>query len=103
VAGSFSGRQVAAGDVFEAIGGAGKVSDADLAELEAVFCPGPGACGGEYPANTMAIVMEAIGLSPVGPNSIPAVDPAKRRPHDRLMARYASQVTSASEGAVLKP
>ncbi|HUY73669.1 MAG TPA: dihydroxy-acid dehydratase [Candidatus Baltobacterales bacterium] len=79
--GTFRGRQVAVGDVYEAIGAAaaGKISDADLAELEAVACPGAGACGGQYTANTMSMVMEVIGLSPVGFNSIPATDPAKHR------------------------
>jgi dihydroxy-acid dehydratase len=79
--GNFRGRQVAVGDVYEAIGAAaaGKISDASLAELEAVACPGAGACGGQYTANTMSMVMEVIGLSPVGFNSIPATDPAKHR------------------------
>jgi len=81
MAGVFRGRQVAVGDVYEAIGAAaaGKMSDADLAELEAVACPGAGACGGQYTANTMSMVMEVIGLSPVGFNSIPQTDPEKRR------------------------
>jgi dihydroxy-acid dehydratase len=79
MAGLFRGRQVAVGDVYEAIGAAaaGKISDADLAEIEAVACPGAGACGGQYTANTMSMVMEVIGLSPVGFNSIPAADPKK--------------------------
>src|SRR3989454_8841918 len=77
--GRFLGRQVAVGDVYEAIGAvaAGKMSEADLAELEAVACPGAGACGGQYTANTMSMLMEVIGLSPVGFNSIPAIDPDK--------------------------
>jgi len=81
MAGTFRGRQVAVGDVYEAIGAAaaGKITDADLAELEAVACPGAGACGGQYTANTMSMVMEVIGLSPVGFNSIPQTDPAKHR------------------------
>ena len=81
MAGMFRGRQVAVGDVYEAIGAAaaGKISDADLAEIEAVACPGAGACGGQYTANTMSMVMEVIGLSPVGFNSIPAMDPNKHR------------------------
>jgi len=81
MAGVFRGRQVAVGDVYEAIGAAaaGKISDADLAELEAVACPGAGACGGQYTANTMSMVMEVIGLSPVGFNSIPQTDPDKHR------------------------
>jgi dihydroxy-acid dehydratase len=79
MAGTWRGRQVAVGDVYEAIGAAaaGTITDADLAELEAVACPGAGACGGQYTANTMSMVMEVIGLSPVGFNSVPAMDPAK--------------------------
>ena len=78
--GRFRGRDVAVGEVYEAIGAvaAGRMTDEELRELEAVACPGPGACGGQYTANTMSMVMEVIGLSPVGFNSIPAVDPAKR-------------------------
>jgi dihydroxy-acid dehydratase len=77
--GYFRGKQVAVGDLYEAVGAvaAGKMSDADLAELEQVACPGAGACGGQYTANTMSMVMEVIGLSPVGFNSIPQVDAAK--------------------------
>src|SRR6202022_2173165 len=79
--GRFRGRDVNVGEVYEAIGAvaAGKMSAADLAELEAVACPGPGACGGQYTANTMSMVMEVIGLSPFGFNSIPAMDPDKAR------------------------
>jgi dihydroxy-acid dehydratase len=88
MAGNWRGRQVAVGDVYEAIGAAaaGKISDADLAELEAVACPGPGACGGQYTANTMSMVMEVIGLSPVGFNSIPQMDPEKHRAAERVGA-----------------
>jgi dihydroxy-acid dehydratase len=86
--GTWRGRQVAVGDVYEAIGAAaaGKLSDADLAELESVVCPGAGACGGQYTANTMSMVMEVIGLSPVGFNSIPAVAPEKGRAAERMGA-----------------
>jgi dihydroxy-acid dehydratase len=78
--GLFRGRRVAVGEVFEAVGAvsAGRMDLGDLDELERAACPGAGACGGQYTANTMAMVMEAIGLSPVGVNSIPAADPAKR-------------------------
>jgi dihydroxy-acid dehydratase len=91
--GLFRGRQVAVGDVYEAIGAAaaGKISDADLAELEAVACPGAGACGGQYTANTMSMVMEVIGLSPVGFNSIPQTDPEKLRAAE-AMGRAAMKV-----------
>ena len=84
--GNFRGRDIAVGDVYEAIGAAaaGKLSDADLAEIEAVACPGPGACGGQYTANTMSMLMEVIGLSPVGFNSIPATDPAKKPAAEKL-------------------
>src|SRR5438046_10729669 len=93
MAGTYRGRQVAVGEVYEAIGAAaaGKISDADLAELEAVACPGAGACGGQYTANTMSMVMEVIGLSPVGFNSIPQVDPAKV-PAAEAAGRLALQV-----------
>jgi dihydroxy-acid dehydratase len=84
--GTFRGKQVAVGEVYEAIGAvaAGKMTDADLHELELVACPGAGACGGQYTANTMSMLLEVIGLSPVGFNSIPAVDPEKRRAAERI-------------------
>lgn len=77
--GRFRGKDVTVGDVYEAIGAhaAGKMSDADLRELENVACPGAGACGGQFTANTMAMVLEFIGLSPMGTASVPAVDPRK--------------------------
>jgi dihydroxy-acid dehydratase len=77
--GSYRGKDVTIQDVYEAIGAnvAGKMSDAELKELEDVACPGAGACGGQYTANTMSTVMEMIGLSPMGFNSVPAMDPHK--------------------------
>jgi dihydroxy-acid dehydratase len=65
--------------VFEAIGAyrAGKITLDELYEVENVACPGPGACGGQYTANTMSTVMEFIGISPAGLNGIPAEDPDK--------------------------
>jgi len=65
--------------VFEAIGAyrAGKIGLDELYEIENVSCPGPGACGGQYTANTMSTVLEFIGLSPAGLNGIPAEDPSK--------------------------
>src|SRR6202163_1579295 len=77
--GSFRGKDVTIQDVFEAIGAnaAGKMTDADLHELEGVACPAAGACGGQYTANTMSTVMEMIGLSPMGFNSVPAMDTQK--------------------------
>jgi dihydroxy-acid dehydratase len=80
LAGSWRGREMAVGEIYEAIGAvaAGKLSEGELSEIEAVICPGAGACGGQYTANTMSMVLEALGISPVGFNSIPAMDPAKR-------------------------
>ena len=77
--GSFRGKDVTIQDVFEAVGAnaAGKMSDQDLKALEDVACPGAGACGGQYTANTMSTVMEMMGLSPMGFNSVPANDPTK--------------------------
>src|SRR5947207_1553402 len=91
--GVFRGRQVAVGEVYEMLGAvvAGKATEADLAELEQVACPGAGACGGQYTDNTMSMVMEVIGLSPVGFNSIPQVDPAKV-PAAEAAGRLALQV-----------
>ncbi|MGH9496296.1 MAG: dihydroxy-acid dehydratase, partial [Candidatus Sulfotelmatobacter sp.] len=77
--GNFRGKDVTIQDVYEAIGAniAGKMSDTELRELEDVACPGAGACGGQYTANTMSTVMEMIGLSPMGFNSVPAMDAQK--------------------------
>src|SRR5438445_11718976 len=77
--GSFQGHSVTIQDVYEAIGAnaAGLMSDADLKELEDSACPGAGACGGQFTANTMSTVMEFIGLSPLGFNSVPAMDGLK--------------------------
>ena len=77
--GNYRGKDVTIQDVYEAIGAnmAGKISDADLRGLEDAACPGAGACGGQYTANTMSTVMEMIGLSPMGFNSVPAMDPVK--------------------------
>src|SRR5512143_1186116 len=78
-AGVYKGKDVTIQDVFEAVGAnaAGKMTDAELHELEGVACPGAGACGGQYTANTMSTVMELIGLSPMGFNGIPAMDARK--------------------------
>src|SRR5205807_1053574 len=77
--GRFEGRDVTIQDVFEAVGAhaAGKMSSQSLAQLEDVACPGAGACGGQYTANTMALACEVLGLGPVGYASIPAVDSRK--------------------------
>jgi dihydroxy-acid dehydratase len=73
------GRDVTIQDVFEAVGAhaAGRMTTPQLCALEDVACPGAGACGGQFTANTMAGVCEFLGLSPMGSNSVPALDPAK--------------------------
>jgi dihydroxy-acid dehydratase len=78
--GKFRGRDVTVQNVFEAVGAAaaGKMSPADVHELENVACPGAGACGGQFTANTMAMVLEFLGISPAGLNDVPATDPAKK-------------------------
>ena len=77
--GSYRGKDVTIQDVFEAVGAnaAGKITDQELHDLENVACPAAGACGGQYTANTMSTVMEMIGLSPMGFNSVPAMDTKK--------------------------
>jgi dihydroxy-acid dehydratase len=77
--GKHKGVDITIQDVFEAVGAnaAGKISDEELLEIENAACPGAGACGGQYTANTMATVMELIGLSPFGTASVPQVDKRK--------------------------
>ena len=77
--GRFRGHDVTIQDVFEAVGAhsAGKITDADLKEIEIAACPGAGACGGQFTANTMAMALEFIGLTPMGLGNVPATDPRK--------------------------
>jgi dihydroxy-acid dehydratase len=77
--GKFKGRDVTIQDVFESVGAnaRGIMSDADFCELENRACPGAGACGGQFTANTMALALEFLGLSPIGSASPPALDPRK--------------------------
>jgi dihydroxy-acid dehydratase len=74
--GKFQGRDITVMDVYEAVGShaVGKMSDAELHEIECSACPGAGSCGGQFTANTMACVSEAIGMALPGSNSAPAVD-----------------------------
>ena len=116
--GQVNGVDITIQDVFEAVGAhaAGKISDEQLLAIENHACPGAGACGGQYTANTMATAMEIIGISPMGSASIPAVDPRKddagyqagfvlmealkanRRPRD-IMSREAFENAIASVAA----
>jgi dihydroxy-acid dehydratase len=77
--GKFQGHDVTIQDVFEAVGkhSSGKMSDTELKDLEDHACPGPGACGGQFTANTMAIAFEFLGISPMGMNGVPAMDSHK--------------------------
>ena len=77
--GQFQGRDVTIQDVFEAVGkhASGKMTSAELKDLEDHACPGPGACGGQFTANTMAIAFEFLGMSPMGRNGVPAMDKRK--------------------------
>jgi dihydroxy-acid dehydratase len=79
--GSFRGKDVTIQDVFEAVGAraAGRMTDEDVHELESCACPGAGACGGQFTANTMALVIDALGISPRGLSGIPARHPDKEQ------------------------
>src|SRR5439155_2976644 len=79
--GKWNGHDVTIQDVFEAVGAhaAGRVGDAELASLESAACPGAGACGGQFTANTMAIACEFLGIAALGTGSVPATDAAKRQ------------------------
>lgn len=89
--GSFNGTDVTIQDVFEAVGAhaAGRMSDTELQELENTACPGPGACGGQFTANTMATACAFLGISPMDGTSIPAMaddkDDSARRTGELVM------------------
>jgi len=77
--GCVDGKDVTIQDVYEAIGAhaAGRIGDRELTDLENRACPGAGACGGQFTANTMAAACEFLGLSPLGSASVPALDSAR--------------------------
>jgi dihydroxy-acid dehydratase len=77
--GQLDGKDLTIQDVFEAVGAcaAGRIDEAQLSRVERAACPGAGACGGQFTANTMATAFEALGVSPAGANGVPALDPAK--------------------------
>ncbi|HRE26633.1 MAG TPA: dihydroxy-acid dehydratase, partial [Anaerolineales bacterium] len=79
--GHYQGKSLTVQDTFEAVGAytAGKISEEEYMGIENNACPGAGSCGGQFTANTMSGVMEFIGLSPIGFNSVPATDPEKDR------------------------
>ncbi len=77
--GEYQGRRLTVQDVFEAVGAfnAGRISAEELRNIETHACPGAGACGGQFTANTMATAFEMLGISPMGYNGVPATDPRK--------------------------
>jgi dihydroxy-acid dehydratase len=77
--GDHHGRAITIQEVFEAVGahGAGRIDDAELEAVESRACPGAGACGGQFTANTMAMVVTQLGLSPLHANDLPALHPDK--------------------------
>ncbi|MGD1211405.1 MAG: dihydroxy-acid dehydratase [Candidatus Acidiferrales bacterium] len=79
--GHYHGHDVTIQDVFEAPGAyaTGKMTEKDVCELENVACPGAGACGGQFTANTMATAVTFLGISPMGANEIPAIHPDKAK------------------------
>ena len=99
-AGQFKGQGVTIQDVFEAVGAhaAGRMSDSDFTALEDVACPGAGACGGQFTANTMAIVSECLGIAALGSGSVPATDPAKAQ-----VARAAGAMAVALAARGIRP
>src|SRR4030081_1529651 len=80
--GEYEGHSVTIQDVFEAVGAhaRGTMTAEKLRSLEGAACPGAGACGGQFTANTMAMALEFLGVSPGGLNGIPASPPAKHSP-----------------------
>jgi dihydroxy-acid dehydratase len=79
--GRWQGHDVTIQDVYEAVGAfdCGRLAESELTALENSACPGPGACGGQFTANTMATACEFLGLSPLGSAPVPAMDPDKDR------------------------
>ncbi|HEX3327569.1 MAG TPA: dihydroxy-acid dehydratase [Actinomycetota bacterium] len=100
--GTWRGQDVTIQDVFEAVGqyDIGSLSEAELHDLEGAACPGTGACGGQFTANTMATAMDVLGLSPIGLSETPATHPAKhdaaRRAGEMAVSLLRQDVTPAS-------
>ena len=90
-AGSYRGEAITLQEVYEAVGAhaAGNITDEELREIEDAACPGPGACGGQFTANTMSVATAFLGISPMVGNEVPAMDPRKpaaaRRVGERVM------------------
>ncbi|MBN4046676.1 dihydroxy-acid dehydratase [bacterium AH-315-P15] len=97
--GQFDDHDVTIQDVFEAVGAhsAGDMTDEELRLLECAACPGAGACGGQFTANTMAMALSVLGLSPMGANDVPATDPAKDHEAERC-GRLAVELVERNAG-----
>ena len=94
--GMFSGHKLTIQDIYEALGAynAGKITESELKGVEEHACPGAGACGGQFTANKMATAYEMLGISAMGSNDVPAVDPLKAdaaRECGRLAVELVSQ------------
>ncbi len=98
--GRFHGKDVTIQDVFEAVGAhaRGLMSDADFTELEHVACPGAGACGGQFTANTMALALEFVGLAPFGSGSLPATS-SDRAAQAETIGALSLEVVAAKRNA----
>jgi dihydroxy-acid dehydratase len=98
--GHWHGHEVTIQDVFEAVGAnaAGRMSDADLCSLENAACPGAGACGGQFTANTMALACEFLGIAALGSGSVPATDP-----HKAAVARQVGELAVGLAQKGLRP
>lgn len=92
--GEHKGIPITIQDVFEAVGAhaAGRIDDAELAQVEKNACPGAGACGGQFTANTMALALTTLGVSPMGVNDIPALHPDKAKAVFECGQRVVAQV-----------
>ena len=97
--GRIDGRDISIQQVFEAVGahGAGEMSDEELLAIETAACPGAGACGGQFTANTMAMALTMLGLSPMGANDVPAVHPDKLAEGERC-GRLAVELVRSGRG-----
>lgn len=98
--GRHAGKEISIQEVFEAIGahGAGALDDEGLKQVEAAACPGAGACGGQFTANTMAMALSAMGISPMGANDVPAVHKNKPAEAERC-GRLAVELTLSGQNA----
>ncbi|HET8550623.1 MAG TPA: dihydroxy-acid dehydratase [Bryobacteraceae bacterium] len=98
--GHHNGRDITIQDVFEAVGAnaAGRIDDDELRAIEDHACPGAGACGGQFTANTMSTVMEVIGLSPMNTNAVPQVDK-----HKEDVCRRAGEIVVNAVKSELRP